>query len=676
MLKTIYFLCILAFLFAFGISYFQYFYKVKSQKRRVIILLFILRGLSIFLIFLLLINPKFDISETQNEKPLLSILVDDSKSITLFNETESVKEIISRLQKENKLNDKFIIQQFCFGEELTLNDSLSFSKINTNIFEAIDGIQKLNNNKIAPIIILTDGNQTVGKDYEFINLKQSVYPILIGDTVRYTDLKINQINANKYSFLENKFPVEILLGYDGKESITSQFTIRQNNKIIYSKPVSFTPKNNVITIETNLTASEEGVQFYKATIENINGEKNLNNNQKTFSVEVINEQTSVLILSSILHPDLGTLKKAIETNKKNTVEIQRIDEFKGDLIDYQLVILYQPSNQFENVINTISDKKNNYLFISGKSTDWNFINSKNLGFYKSAINQYEDYNAVYSERFLTFMQENIGFENLPPLSDVFGKITIENNPETLLYQRINGVQTKQTLLSTFSNSDQKVGLLFGEGIWKWRSTSFLNTNSFSDFDGFVGNLVQYLASTKKRNRLEISSENSYNANETIVINAFYTDKNYQFDDRANLEITLTNTETKEQKKLPFYLKNNSYQLEINNLPSGNYYYEVDVVGQNIKAKRSFKITDFEVEAQFTNANAQKLEQLASKSNTSLFYKNQVEKLINELYENDSYYTIQQQITKEKELIEWKWILFFLISLLTIEWFIRKYFGQI
>ena len=468
----------------------------------------------------------------------------------------------------------------------------------------------------------------------------------------------------------------MLLTYDGKTSVNTQFTIQQNNNVVFRKPLYFSLAKKSITIETNLTASKEGVQFYKATIEKVNGEKNTENNQKTFSVEVINEQTKVLLLSSILHPDLGVLKKAIEANKKNSVVIKKIDDFDNNFIDYQLVILYQPTSQFEKAITSITENNLNYFLVSGTSTDWNFINSKKLGYFKSALDESEAYSAIYNNQFLTFMQDDLGFDNLPPLNDKFGRITLENNLETLLYQRINGVETQQPLLSTFSNENQKVGLLFGEGIWKWRAASFLNTNSFSDFDAFIGNLVQYLASTKKRNRLEVNVESLYNANETINISAFYTDKNYQFDDRANLEITLINTQTNTQKKLPFSLANNSYQLEINNLLPGDYTYKVSVLGQNIQKSGSFKITDYEVEEQFTNANTKKLQQLALKSNTSLYYQNDIDALIEELTNNKAYYTIQKQLKKEKELIEWKWLLFAILSLLTIEWFIRKYFGQI
>ena len=79
--------------------------------------------------------------------------------------------------------------------------------------------------KIAPIILITDGNQTIGTSYEFLNTKQPIYPIVIGDTTKYVDVKITQLNVNKYSYIKNKFPVEILLNYEGDENVDTQFSI-------------------------------------------------------------------------------------------------------------------------------------------------------------------------------------------------------------------------------------------------------------------------------------------------------------------------------------------------------------------------------------------------------------------------------------------------------------------
>ncbi|MGK0326460.1 MAG: hypothetical protein ACJA1D_001813 [Polaribacter sp.] len=51
-------------------------------------------------------------------------------------------------------------------------------------------------------------------------------------------------------------------------------------------------------------------------------------------------------------------------------------------------------------------------------------------------------------------------------------------------------------------------------------------------------------------------------------------------------------------------------------------------------------------------------------------------LTNELLDNKSFYTVQKSLVKQQNLIDWKWILFFVIVLLTVEWFVRKYHGKV
>ena len=117
---------ILALLTSFGVAYFQYFYKVKSKAKRTP-LLFSLKAISLFLLLLLLINPKIETTELEHIKPILTVLIDNSKSISFFNEEENVKEYIDKLQKNIPLNDAFSIERFLFSDALGISDSLSFS---------------------------------------------------------------------------------------------------------------------------------------------------------------------------------------------------------------------------------------------------------------------------------------------------------------------------------------------------------------------------------------------------------------------------------------------------------------------------------------------------------------------------------------------------------------------
>jgi hypothetical protein len=657
------------------VAYFQYYYKVKN-KLKVTGLLFVLKTMSLFLLLLLLINPTIEKIEIENEKPTLSVLVDNSKSVSFFKEGKNVTDIISNLQNNRDLTTKFFLNEFAFGRNLEVLDSLSFLENETNITEAITKVNEFQKDKIAPIILITDGNQTIGEAYEFLNSKRPIYPIIVGDTIKYVDLKIAQLNVNKYSYLQNKFPVEVILNFEGTETINTQFSIFNDGKTVYRENVSFSSDKKSATITANLTSTKEGLQYYTASINTLKNEKNTKNNSEIFSVEVINEQTKVLILSSVLHPDIGALKKSIESNKQRSVDVLLVDKFKGNIQDYQLVMFYQLNNKFTSIISELKQQNSNYLLISGADTDWNFINKQQLGFIKNAINQTENYGAIYDDSFLTFLQEDIGFDNFPPLKDKFGEVLISKEHQTLLYQNVNGIQTNQPLFTTFDVNNQRSAVLFGEGIWKWRAASFLNSNSFEEFDKFTGSLIQYLASNKKRDRLEINAKTIYPANSTIHISAFYTDKNYQFDARAALEIAITNSETKEVTKIPFSLINNSYQIEIENLTSGDYSYKVEVLGLDIKTNGRFKITEYQIEEQFTNANESKLQQLAAKTGGKVYYKNQMADLTKELLENESFYTVQKLSIKQQILIDWKWILFFIIGLFTAEWFIRKYHGKI
>ena len=675
MQTTTFLYTLIALFLSIAIAYFQYFYKTKD-KTKLPVLLFSIKVISLFLLLLLLINPKIKTSVLENIKPTLAIVIDNSKSISFLKEEKNILNFINKLSNNKDLAYKFNFENFTFAETLAVSDSMSFIGNATNIYTAINSVNNLNNDKNAPILLFTDGNQTVGNAYEFVNSKQQIYPIVFGDTTKYKDLQVTQVNVNKYSYINNKFPVEVLLNYDGQTNVKTKFSIFNAGKIVFSKNIQFSKDESSQIITTNLTTIKEGNNYYTASIQKIKEEKNTQNNSKNFSVEVINEQTKVLILSTILHPDIGAIKKAIESNKQRSVEVSIVSRFKGKLSDFQLIILYQPNELFNTVLTELQQKKSNLLIVTGTNSDWNFINKQSLGFTKNAIKEIENYNAIYNPSFLTFLQKDIGFNTFSPLKDAYGAVTFSKEHQDLLFQNINGLVTEQPLISVLETDSQKTAIIFGEGIWSWRATGFLNTNSFEEFDQFIGNLIQYVSSKKRRNRLSINSENLYPANSVVQISAFYTDKNYKFDARASLEIYITNKRTKEVTKLPFSLINNAYQTAIENLKSGEYSFKVVVLGQKITKYGSFKITEYTIEEQFTRPNVKKLKSLATNVGGKLFFKNDATPLIESLLEDKRYSTIQKSTTKEQNLIDWKWVLFFVISLFTVEWVLRKYFGKI
>ena len=625
---------------------------------------------------LVLLNPSIAKKTLINQKVKLSVLVDNSSSITFFKKDSLVHAILQNFKTHKKLNKRFDINYYSFGNLFQQSDSFSFDENQTDISMPLERISKIQKNASNAIVLLSDGNQTIGNDYQYTSLKDPVFSIVIGDTTEYQDVKIAQINVNRYSFINNQFPVESILQYEGTQTIKLRYSLENNGKIIFSKLINFSEKNNSHILKTFIKATKEGTNFFTSKIEYLENEKNIVNNSKNFSVEVIDKQSEILIISSFYHPDLGALKKAIESDKQRKVTIKIVDNKNIQLNKYQLVILYQPNNKFNIIIDQLNSSKSSFMLITGSKTDWLFLNNKSLGFNKKNINQLENYSARFYNGFLNFSQKNIGFENFPPMIDYYGETTISIPHQTLLYQSINGFSSQNPLLATANHNNQKKVFLFGEGIWKWRSSSFLKNNSFQYFDEFIGNLVQYASNKKIRNRLDLDITSFYNANSSIQIGAFYVDENYQFDDRATILFTIKNKNSKKKQTFPFSLSGSSYQLELTSLEAGEYEYTIEVDGQNISKKGTFKVNEFLVEEQFTNANSYKLELLAQKTAGKLYFEDKYRLVIDDLINDTRFSTIKKSKKSIDKLVNWQWLMLLIIGLLSLEWFIRKYIGKI
>ena len=561
-------------------GYFLYYYRVK-QPAKIDLLLAIIRSLVFFLVLILLVNPSITKKVLSSHKTKLSVLVDNSSSIKFLKKDSLITHILGSLKNDKKLNDNFKINYYSFGSTFKLSDTFSFDEYQTDISVPLERISKLQNNTIHPIILISDGNQTIGSDYQYTSINDPVFPIVVGDTSMNNDVRISQINVNRYSFINNKFPIETILQYEGIKPVKLRYSIENNGKVIFSKLLNFSEKNNSQILRNYIKATQEGLNLFKSKIEYLKNEKNIVNNSKIFQVDVINKQSQILIVSSFYHPDLGALKKAIESDKQRKVSIKIIGNDDIQINDYQLIVLYQPTKEFDSLLNQLNSNKSSFFMITGSKTDWSYINNKSLGINKKYINQLEKYTHVFNTSFLTFSQKNIGFENYPPLSDYFGEVLISIPHQTLLFQNINGYLSQMPLLINSNENNQKKVFLFGEGIWKWRSSSFQTYNTFKYFDRFIGNIILYASNNKIRDRLDIDIKSSYNINSEISINAFYVDENYQFDNRATLLFTLLNKNTNQKRTLPFSLSNASYQLNLSSLDPGKYEYIISVDGQNI-----------------------------------------------------------------------------------------------
>lgn len=659
------------------LALFQYMYKSKVTSNLKYFLT-VLRTISIFSILLLLINPKFESLTFFDEKPTLVVAVDDSESISYLKQDESAGNIIKALEENAELNNRFNIETYSFGKSVRSLDSLNFNERQSNISQALKRFGEVYDNETAPIVLLTDGNQTYGSDYTYVakGVKQPIYPLILGDSTIYSDLSINQLNVNRYVFLKNRFPVEIIANYSGLEAITTELKIWSGNSVVFRKMLQFDASKTSEIISTSLNANSVGVKTYRVELVPIANEKNIVNNTKNFGVEVIDQKTNIALVADRLHPDLGTLKKSIESNEQRSVSILKPKDYLSSINDFQLVILYQPNSNFNTVLEEIKAQNLNTFTITGATTDLEFLNNTHLKLFATVTNQTEDYQPILNRNYNTFIVDNIDFVDYPPLKSEFGGLEFLAPTDVILYKSINGIKTDDAMLATYEFNNMKHAVLLGEGIWRWRAQAYLDTESFADFDNFIGKLVQYLSSNKKRKRINVDYKSFYNGNDDVSISAQYFNKNYEFDAEASLSIVLKNANKDSTREVPLLLNNGNYTVDLSGIEAGEYNFTVKHNSEAIATSGRFQILEYNVEQQFLNADIDKLKSLGKNSEGGAYFSTEYNSLIKSLISDNRFATIQKSTKNIVPLIDWKYLLGLIALSLFAEWFIRKYNGLI
>lgn len=661
---------------ALVISYYFYFYKNSYSQNRVYKILFLLRAFSIFFLILLLLNPIFKNKSYLKVKPNLLLAVDESRSIAFLNQKKTVKSVTNKIKSDSKLNNKFKLQFFGFGENLEKDDTLVFTQNHSNIYKSLKQLNNLYENNSA-IILISDGNQTNGIDYQFLKSKFPVYALAAGDTSKYEDLKISQVNHNDFTFINNQFPVEVFLHYQGNKDVNTRFLVYKNGKIIYAKPIKFSDKNKVKKLEFKLKSKHPGIHQYTVALKPIKGEKNLKNNKTYFSIKTLDNQYKILLVSNIKHPDIGMLKRSIETGKQRKLTVVIGDTKQINLKNYQLIILYQPTKNQKLLFKNIQVNKIPYITITGSQTDWNFLNNAQHIFHKDVNTTLQEYLPYVNKAYESFVINLTDLKDFPPLLSKFGNVRFVKKPRILIFSKVNNLKSQQALVATYKLKNNRRGaVIFGENIWKWRMAWFKRNKNFEGFDNFINDLIQYLSDYRLKENIKVNYKPVVYANEPIEFSAKLIDEAGNFDKRGKLEIKITKDDNQSTNTYPLISTGTQYKLTMNDLSPGNYKFKIFERKNGKHFNGKFVMLNFPVEHQFFTANFNKLQRFTFYNQGKTYLLKNYKLLINKLITDKRFKIVKKQIIKSTRLVSFKWLFLLAVVATSVEWFIRRYNGLI
>ena len=648
--------------------------------------LFVLRFIVVTILLLLLLSPVIKTKKKQLEKPIVILGIDNSQSILLVDDslyyTDTLVNKIDNLRQ--KLLKNNTVDTYLFGNNVTESENPDFTDNISNYSDFFNMVkQNYTGLNVAAVILFGDGiiNSGIDAASAASNISFPVFTVALGDTIQAKDAKIESVRYNSIAYTGDIFPMEINIEAHMLKGTKAKLKLLDNNSLIVSKSIIINSDDYRSTIDFNLKAKKAGKHRFTVLLESNSNEISKTNNTKNIFVDFIDSRQKILILAYAPHPDVGAIKQSLLRNKNYSVKVSYISNFTGDVGDYDLVILHQiPAikNSGTKILKQLNKLKIPTLFVLAKNSNLPMFNKyfKGLNIISSVGSHVAaQFSFNNSFNYFTIDKEQLQqLSTMPPLSVPLANYKITNNIGIFGWQRVNDITTDFPLILYFNNT--KSGVITGEGLFLWRMHDFKKYGNFNAFDDFINKSAMFLIADTDKRHFKVKTEGDYDGYEDIMLNAELYNAAMESVTTPDVSLTLTN-EAGEKFQYVFSPYENNYQLNLKKLPIGIYrYYASTTLGDdNFNDSGEFVVKKNELESQNLVANHRLLYEIALSHDGNMYYPKDVNRLFKDITNLDNNKPIIHYEDKFTNINSLIYIMIGIILLLSLEWFLRKYFGN-
>jgi hypothetical protein len=654
-------------------------------------LLAVFRFLTVSTLAVLLLSPIIRSVESRSQKPIVVLAQDGSESVAAaWNAEDSVAYTRSLQELTTSLEDQYELVTYTFGESLRDTLDLSFSDKRTNISDLLSQVYDIySNQNLGALIISSDGiyNEGANPVYSNVKLNAPVYTIGLGDTTRRKDIVLKKVFHNKIAYLGDQFSIQVDIAAQNAAGANVPLRIARiengRRRELINESINIDRNDFFTTREFILDADLAGVNRYRIDIGTSAGEVSTANNVRDIYVDVLESRQKVLLLAHAPHPDLSALKQAIIQGRNNEVSVEYINTFSGNVRDFDLVILHQLPNQSNNISSLLENLKTARIpvwYIVGQTSNFAALNEAqqlvNISSNGRNTNEVEPKLANNFSLFKVADEVRDVLPTLPPVSAPFGELKAGGNASVLLYQRIGRIDTDFPLLALGEEDNRRLAVMTATGIWKWRLFDYLDKKNHNRYNELVSQVIQYLSVKDDKRRFRVSiAKNIFDENEAVIFDAELYNDNYELINEPSASLIVTDEEGREYS-YTFNATGRSYRLNAGILPVGNYRFRatVNTGTENLDFSGRFSVQPVQLERYEMTADHSLLRLLSDRYGGQLVYPQEINSLPQLLADRGTVKPVIYQTVNTRSLINLKGIFFILLGLLTLEWFLRRYFG--
>ncbi len=664
------------------------------------------------LLFFLLLGPLLTSTTRHQNLPIIAILQDDSESLIINKDSSflrdslpsKLKELIGAFDK-----DEYNVQFHSFSQNLGKNnspDSLTFSKEGTNISGSLDEIRKrYTHQNLGAIVIVSDGISTSGASplYQAENIKQPVFPVLVGDTSEQKDISISTVLVNQIAYLDVLTPMQVKLKAMGYGNANLKLSVSWKGKLLEQREVNLDKTKPEMDVTFMVKPEEIGMQQYTITVTQLSDEITWRNNTKLVFLNVLENRIKIALFAGGPHPDLAALREPILSDKRyelfefihktKTEFYENPDRFKME--DYDLVILHNfpfsasDAAYIEKITAQVKNRNLPILCFSGIFTDLKTAAPlfELLGIFPAGVNEnFEEAQVRFQPAFaehstFTFDEDWIRMANqAPPLSR--NRSDWRARPETKVFgtATIKNVQLGYPIFGLQQMLGRKNMVFVGENFWRIRTHFKLESQSFQPFDLWILNTIQWLVVKDDKRKFKVFPVKPlFGGNEAVMFRGEVYDDNFNPVSGAEIKLKIKSPDNKE---LDFYLNESGhahYFLETGNFSEGTYSYLAEGKKGELllgKDQGQFSVGKSNIEHFQLKADKGMMEQLALRTKGTFYHVREMAGLVDQIKAIPTLKPVVDLQKSRKGFQELTWALFLLIGIVTIEWVVRKVYSLI
>ena len=649
-----------------------------------------LRLLTLSSLCFLLLEPLIKLLNEESDPATVVLLHDASTSQWLGEDSVERKGALAEWATESRglfENEGFNVEVYDFGKNIAPRGQWNCTEERTDLGSALESLNDIYANRnVSAVVVSTDGLSNTGRDPEFgINfLDAPHYFIGTGDTSQIMDLSLSDIYVNEVTYLDNEFPLEVRVDAKGLKGQTPNLHIHLNGKKVDTKAWPIERNHDFAVFRFNLKAEEAGMAKIKISCPAVPGETINSNNYTTTYIEVLESKRKVLIAAAAPHPDVNALRSALESNLHQEVEVlwgYDLEELTS-LPSHDILILHNlPGKKPLPAISKAISANGPISIFGGLEVDWSKIPLERKGFTATLSGATQEVDSYTIDGFSLYEKSSSReLLFLPPVISPIAEFTINNSLTSLLNQRLGTLKTDWPLLSFNTDaSGRRSSTFIGEGIWRWRMDLYLKEGNHTYFNALINNMVQFLSSRDDIKRFRVKGPKRLDNDERLRFTAQIYNASLQPSTDSDITLKLTDSE-KLETEYSFSTEGEGYFLDCGKLDAGEYKWHASTSldGNTKNSYGTIVIEEVKAEISSSPANHGLLKRIAVASGGTLvgsideaYSTTEAQTWANTISTKVNKKPVVHEYTERLGLINLDYILIIILTLLSIEWIVRR-----